>query len=49
MGDRKRVYFHFEKHIGIGVRWAINWEYPFEIAISIPFVTLNIGFGKLRG
>lgn len=47
--DYKRVNIFFENHIGIGIRWSIDWMYQFELSISIPFITATIGFGRRIG
>jgi hypothetical protein len=36
-----------ENHIGFGVRWS-DWVYPFEISLSIPFVSFTFGFGRRK-
>lgn len=46
MGNHKRIDVFYEAHIGIGIRWQRRWAYELEISISIPFITLTIGFGK---
>lgn len=48
MGDPKRFDYFFESHIGLGIRWRTGYAFPFELSISIPFVTFTIGFGKVR-
>ena len=44
----KRFDVFFEKHIGVGIRWQTDFAFPFELSVSIPFVTFAIGFGKAR-
>lgn len=44
--DNRRVSVFFERHIGIGVRWAFAGCYWLDIAISIPFLTMQLGIGK---
>lgn len=45
--SNERFYILFERHIGFGVRWD-NWLYPVEIAISVPFVTFCMCFGRSK-
>ena len=33
--------FFFEKHIGLGFRWA-EWNEGFRVSLSIPFVTMTV-------
>ena len=43
--DSKRIDVFFEKHIGVGIRWA-KFVYQLELSVSIPFITIVIGIGK---
>jgi hypothetical protein len=43
----KRFEIFFERHIGFGVRWE-NFLYPLHLSIAVPFITINIGFGRQR-
>jgi hypothetical protein len=44
----KRFDMFFERHIGIGLRWELNWYYDVELSIALPFVTICVGLGKER-
>ena len=44
--DNDRLYIFKEQHIGIGIRWARNWNYQLDISIALPFFTVVIGIGK---
>ena len=47
--NTNRFDIFLDKHIGFGIRWENEMTpFSFEIAISIPFITINIGFGKKR-
>lgn len=45
MIERGRFAIFFERHIGFGLRWD-HLMYPFELSVSIPFLTVSIGFGE---
>lgn len=45
--NNKRFDIIFEKHIGFGIRWD-NYQYPFQLSIALPFITVTIGVGKAR-
>lgn len=44
----KRFDIFFDQHIGVGLRWKIDWYYPLMISIALPFVTIVLGIGKGR-
>ena len=43
--DNSRIHIFFERHIGVGIRWR-RCEYPFELSIAFPFVSMDICFGS---
>jgi len=45
--SNKRFDIFFERHIGVGIWWD-NYHYPFHLAVSLPFVSITIGFGAER-
>lgn len=43
--QRRKFSLFFEKHIGLGVRWELNFIYALELSISIPFLTVTVVLG----
>ena len=47
MGDRKRFYVIFERHIGLGVRWeTCDPDWRIAISLGFPFVSVVMCFWK---
>jgi hypothetical protein len=41
-----RFMIYRENHIGLGIRWRVNWSFPLELSIAFPFFTLFVGIGR---
>jgi len=46
MGINKRIDIFYERHIGFGIRWERKWTYELNVSISLPLITVQLGFGK---